>query len=134
MTSTFRASGQADARQIRPVLGAVVASCAGTADSPRGARGLRPDRGHPNFRVCGPKYGADAPDTRLLGTVEFQRQGERLKVGSWTLEAGEFDVRTRGRSGFAVVLDTTITPELAREGAARDLIHRRPTFFIPHLT
>ncbi|MGH8907306.1 MAG: isoleucine--tRNA ligase [Egibacteraceae bacterium] len=85
----------------------------------------------PNFRVCGPKYGPDAREIqRLLRALEFQWEGDRLKVGSWTLEPGEFDVRTRARpgfavaegDGFAVALDTTITPELAREGAARDLI------------
>jgi isoleucyl-tRNA synthetase len=85
----------------------------------------------PNFRVCGPKYGGDVREIqRLLRAGEFQWEGERVKVGAWTLEPGEFEARTRARpgfavtggEGFAVVLDTTITPELAREGAARDLI------------
>jgi isoleucyl-tRNA synthetase len=85
----------------------------------------------PNFRACGPKYGPDLPEIqRLLRAGEFQRDGDRLKVGAWTLAPGEFDVRTRARpgfavaggDGFAVALDTTITPELALEGAARDLI------------
>jgi isoleucyl-tRNA synthetase len=48
------------------------------------------------------------------------------------LEAGEFELRTRAREGFAVLdgdgfavaLDTAITSELELEGNARDLIRQ----------
>jgi isoleucyl-tRNA synthetase len=85
----------------------------------------------PNFRVCGPRYGSDLREIqRLLRQGEFTREGDRVKAGRWTLEPDEFEVRTRAREGFAVAggdgfavaLDETITDELAREGAARDLI------------
>jgi isoleucyl-tRNA synthetase len=95
----------------------------------------------PNFRVLGPRYGPDVQHIqRLLRAGDYERDGDRLKVGvaeaggtsprSWTLEPGEFEIRTRAREGFAVAggdgfavaLDVTITPELAAEGAARDLI------------
>jgi isoleucyl-tRNA synthetase len=85
----------------------------------------------PNFRVLGPRYGPQVQQIqRLLRAGEYERDDERLKVGSWTLEPGEFETRTRAREGFAVAggdgfavaLEVTITPELAREGAARDLI------------
>jgi isoleucyl-tRNA synthetase len=85
----------------------------------------------PIFRVCGPRYGPDLPEIqRLLRSGDYEREGDRVKVGRWTLQPDEFEVRTRARSGFAVVggdgfavaLDTTITDELAREGAARELI------------
>jgi isoleucyl-tRNA synthetase len=85
----------------------------------------------PIFRVCGPRYGQDLPEIqRLLRSGDYEREGDRVKVGHWTLQPDEFEVRTRARSGFAVAggegfavaLDTTITDELAREGAARELI------------
>ncbi|MGH8886681.1 MAG: isoleucine--tRNA ligase [Egibacteraceae bacterium] len=95
----------------------------------------------PNFRVLGPRYGPDVQHIqRLLRAGDYEHDGDRLKVGcegaggtpprSWTLEPGEFEVRTRAREGFAVAggdgfavaLEVTITPELAVEGAARDLI------------
>ena len=48
------------------------------------------------------------------------------------LEPGEYELRTKAREGFSVLddhgyvvaLDTEITPELALEGAARDVIRR----------
>ena len=53
-------------------------------------------------------------------------------MGDWVLEPDEFELRTRAREGFsvldgdgfAVALDTAITPELALEGVARDLIRQ----------
>jgi isoleucyl-tRNA synthetase len=85
----------------------------------------------PLLKVLGPKYGRDLGMIRgLLREGEFTLADGRVKVGDWTLEADEFELRTRAREGFsvldgdgfAVALDTDITPELALEGEARDLI------------
>jgi isoleucyl-tRNA synthetase len=51
-------------------------------------------------------------------------------VGDWVLEPGEYELRARARDGFAVAdgdgfavaLDTEITPELRLEGVVRDVI------------
>jgi isoleucyl-tRNA synthetase len=66
----------------------------------------------------------------MLRAGDFRREDGRVVVGEWKLQEGEFEVRTRARDGFAVTerdgfavaLDTEITPELALEGRARDLI------------
>ncbi|MGN6378102.1 MAG: isoleucine--tRNA ligase [Gaiellales bacterium] len=85
----------------------------------------------PNLRVLGPKYGRDLGMIRgLLREGEFAVRNGHVEVGDWTLEPGEFELRTRAREGFAVVdgdgfavaLDTEITPELRVEGVARDAI------------
>jgi isoleucyl-tRNA synthetase len=87
----------------------------------------------PNFRLLGPKYGKDAGRIQaLLKDGRYERADGELKVGEWVLTGDEFEVRTRAREGFAVVdgdgfavaLDTEITPELALEGRARDLIRQ----------
>jgi isoleucyl-tRNA synthetase len=102
--------------------------------------------------VLGPKYGrrfpllrqaiAAANDSALAGTF-----ATRFEAGlSVTLELSdgdpavellpeEVEVRTRGREGYAVAeekgvlvaVDVTLTPELAREGQARDLVRRIQT-------
>ena len=81
--------------------------------------------------VLGPKYGRDLGMIRgLLREGEFTLDDGCVAVGEWTLEPGEFELRTRAREGFAVVdgdgfavaLDTEITPELRLEGVARDVI------------
>ena len=85
----------------------------------------------PNLKLLGPKYGRDLGMIRgLLREGEFTLDDGRVAVGEWTLEPGEFELRTRAREGFAVVdgdgfavaLDTELTPELRLEGAARDVI------------
>jgi isoleucyl-tRNA synthetase len=87
----------------------------------------------PLLKVLGPKYGRDLDLIRgLLREGEFQLEDGRVTVGDWTLEPGEFELRTRAREGFsvldgdgfAVALDTEITPELELEGEARDLIRQ----------
>jgi isoleucyl-tRNA synthetase len=68
----------------------------------------------------------------LLREGGFELRDGRVHVGDWTLEPGEFELRARAREGFAVAdgegfavaLDTDITPELRLEGAVRDLIRR----------
>ena len=85
----------------------------------------------PNFRLLGQKYRKDVGRIQqLLKDGAFERADGEVKVGDWVLTADEFELRTRAREGFAVVggggfavaLDTEITPELALEGRARDLI------------
>jgi len=85
----------------------------------------------PLLKVLGPKYGRDLGMIRgLLREGDFTLQNGSVEVGEWRLEPGEFELRTRAREGFsvldgdgfAVALDTEITPELELEGEARDLI------------
>ncbi len=85
----------------------------------------------PILKVLGPKLGRDLGVIRgLLREGEFSLSDGGVDVGDWRLEPGEFELRTRARpgfsvvdgDGFAVVLDTEITPQLAVEGVARDLI------------
>jgi isoleucyl-tRNA synthetase len=87
----------------------------------------------PNFRLLGPKYGKDIGRIQaLLREGQFERADGKVKVGEWVLAPGEVEVRTRARKGFAVVegrgfalaLDTELTPELQLEGGTRDLIRR----------
>jgi isoleucyl-tRNA synthetase len=85
----------------------------------------------PLLKVLGPKYGRDLAVIRgLLREGEFELRDGRVHVGDWTLEPGEFELRARAREGFAVTdgegfavaLDTEITPELQLEGVVRDVI------------
>jgi isoleucyl-tRNA synthetase len=85
----------------------------------------------PNFKVLGPKLGKDLPTVKhALDAGNFERDGATVRCAGIVLSEGEFEVRTRAREGFAVVeadgfavaLDTEITPELALEGRARDTI------------
>jgi isoleucyl-tRNA synthetase len=98
--------------------------------------------------LLGPKHGrrfplvrkavarADAPtlarrfQSGLSVTVEMDDGGADV-----VLLPDEVEVRTRGREGYAVAedksivvaVDTTLTPELTREGLARDLVRRIQT-------
>jgi isoleucyl-tRNA synthetase len=88
----------------------------------------------PNLKLLGPKYGRDLGVIRgMLREGEFSLTGGgTVEVGGWTLEPGEYELRTRAREGFAVAdgegfavaLDTEITPELALEGVVRDVIRQ----------
>ena len=87
----------------------------------------------PLLKVLGPKYGRDLGMIQgLLREGEFRIAGDRVEVGDWVLEPGEYELRTKAREGFSVLddhgyvvaLDTEITPELALEGSARDVIRR----------
>ena len=87
----------------------------------------------PLLKTLGPKYGRDLGMIRgLLREGDFRLADGRVEVGDWVLEPDEFELRTRAREGFsvldgdgfAVALDTAITPELALEGVARDLIRQ----------
>jgi isoleucyl-tRNA synthetase len=87
----------------------------------------------PNFKLLGPKYGKDVGKIQaLLKQGKFERHDGVVTAGEWKLEGDEFEARTRAREGFAVAdgggfavaLDTEITPELALEGRARDVIRQ----------
>ncbi|HEX3330933.1 MAG TPA: DUF5915 domain-containing protein, partial [Gaiellales bacterium] len=85
----------------------------------------------PLLKLLGPKYGRELAVIRgLLREGEFELRDGRVHVGDWVLEPGEYELRARAREGFAVAdgdgfavaLDTEITPELALEGVVRDVI------------
>jgi isoleucyl-tRNA synthetase len=85
----------------------------------------------PLLKLLGPKFGRDLAVIRsLLREGEFDLRDGRVHVGDWVLEPGEFELRARAREGFAVAdgdgfavaLDTEITPELRLEGVVRDVI------------
>ncbi len=86
----------------------------------------------PNFRALGPRLGKDIPRVQqLLKAGDYQRVGDCVEVGGYTLGPDEIELRTRPREGFAVAdegglavaVDTELDDELADEGLARELIH-----------
>ncbi|MBI4277427.1 MAG: isoleucine--tRNA ligase [Armatimonadetes bacterium] len=97
----------------------------------------------PRFDRLGPRLGGRLPDVvnalkaqsaqALSG--KFTAEGEvtlDLPDGTVTVSAEEVEIRTVEKPGFAaaiegneaIVLDTRLTPELAREGMARELVHQ----------
>jgi isoleucyl-tRNA synthetase len=85
-----------------------------------------------NARVLGPRLGG-----RVQEVIQKVRAGEfevlkdgGIRVGEFTLGAGEAEVGFAGKEGlavesggdFVIALDTQITPELSLEGQARDLV------------
>jgi isoleucyl-tRNA synthetase len=86
----------------------------------------------PNFKVLGPKLGKDIPRVQqLLKAGDYERSGDDVLVGGYTLTSDEIELRTRPREGFAVAdegglavaVDTELDEELEDEGLARELIH-----------
>jgi isoleucyl-tRNA synthetase len=86
----------------------------------------------PNFKVLGPKLGKDIPRVQqLLKVGDYERSGDDVVVGGYTLTSDEIELRTRPREGFAVAdegglavaVDTELDEELEDEGMARELIH-----------
>jgi isoleucyl-tRNA synthetase len=88
----------------------------------------------PNGKVLGPKLGGDTKKVMQAardGDWSHQAEG-RVSVGGHTLEPGEFDLALSADEGSAaaplrandtvVALDIDVTPALAAEGTARDLI------------
>jgi len=86
------------------------------------------------FQVAAPRLG---PDTQSVAAAARQGDWEvledgRARVGSSTLEPGEFDLKVQPADGVTtralpggeviVVLATAVTPELTVEGRARDLV------------
>jgi isoleucyl-tRNA synthetase len=85
----------------------------------------------PLLNLLGPKYGRELAVIRgLLREGAFELRDGRVHVGDWVLDPDEFELRARAREGFAVAdgdgfavaLDTEITPELRLEGVVRDVI------------
>jgi isoleucyl-tRNA synthetase len=87
-----------------------------------------------NSRVVGKKLGQDmkaAMAHAKAGEFQLNANGS-AQVGPFLLEAGEFNMLLKSKPGVAslalpsndtvVVLDTVLTPELEREGMARDLV------------
>jgi isoleucyl-tRNA synthetase len=93
----------------------------------------------PNLPVLGPKYGPrvgqiqkalGAADKASIATAVASRQ--QVHVDGFTLEPDELLVSASGKPGFATAeeagyaaaVTTEITPELADEGLARELVRR----------
>ncbi len=86
-----------------------------------------------NPRVLGPRLGAKVQEViRAVKAGNVERIGERVIAAGVELEAGEYEVRLAaahpdstaalpGSTGL-VELDTAVTPELAAEGTARDVV------------
>jgi isoleucyl-tRNA synthetase len=86
-----------------------------------------------NPKVFGPRVGAATQQIIAAHKAGSWRvEGDRVVVGDVALEPGEYDFRlvssvagaaaTLPGNRGVVVLDTTVTPELEREGVARDLV------------
>ena len=95
----------------------------------------------PNLPVLGPKLGARMGAARqaiagadAAAVAAALRSGGygSIEIGGFTFEPGDFLVEVEDKPGITAVnegamlvaIDTTITPELAREGLARELVHR----------
>lgn len=86
----------------------------------------------PNARVLGPKYGKDVQEIiKKAKAGEFQVMDDgSVKIGEFVLEGDEVEVGYKGKDGYdvasnngiTVILDTTITDELRKEGQAREVI------------
>ncbi len=85
-----------------------------------------------NARVLGPRLGGRVQEViQKVRSGEFQVLSDGgVQVGDITLAAGEVEVGLSGKpglavesgAGFVIALDTAVTPELALEGKARDLV------------
>ena len=86
-----------------------------------------------NPRVLGPRVGAKVQEViKAVKAGNVTRSGDSVIAAGVELEAGEYDVRLvaadpestaalPGNTGL-VALDTVVTPELAAEGTARDVV------------
>ena len=92
-----------------------------------------------NLPVLGPKYGNQVGAIRnALGqanaadVVRAMRAGQPIELGEFTLTAGEVLVTVESgegwsaaeESGYAALVDTTITEALHLEGVAREVVRR----------
>jgi isoleucyl-tRNA synthetase len=86
-----------------------------------------------NPRALGPRIGARVQDViKAVKAGNWQQHGDSITAAGIELEPGEFDLRLvaadpdstsalPGSTGL-VTLDTMVTPELAAEGTARDVV------------
>ena len=95
-----------------------------------------------NTPLLGPKYGKDTPkiakglsDMDAREVAEAVNAGRSVEVAGFTLEPEEVNLQAVEKEGlsvasegeYAVAVPTTISAELAREGMARELVHRLQT-------
>jgi isoleucyl-tRNA synthetase len=93
----------------------------------------------PNLPVLGPKYGGEVGRIqRALAQADkadiarAAGAGQKVELDGFSLEPGELLVTISGKpgyaaaeeAGYAVAVSTEITPELADEGLARELVRR----------
>ncbi len=87
-----------------------------------------------NFPILGKKYGADLKEIqKLFGQGKYKVTGDNLILNKYTLLSDEWEMNYESKEGhknieiqvdgeLVVILDTNITPELEKEGVARDII------------
>ncbi len=89
-----------------------------------------------NARVLGPKLGKDMKAVLAASrSGDWSREDDAVRIAGHRLEAGEFELKLEPKEGFdafattalpsndaLVALDISSTPELEREGLARDLV------------
>jgi len=93
----------------------------------------------PNLPVLGKKFAAELPTIRAAlaaldpdEVAESVRRGRQVEVGGQTLDPGDLllvahdteGYAVAGEAGYLVAVTTAITPELAAEGLARELVRR----------
>ncbi len=96
----------------------------------------------PNLKLLGQKYGRDVqeiatalvsmPEAELSQVARAAGAGEPVQVAGKTLAPEELLVNGREKEGFAsaeengavVIVSSELTPELLREGLAREIVHR----------
>ncbi|MBI4310856.1 MAG: class I tRNA ligase family protein, partial [Chloroflexi bacterium] len=93
----------------------------------------------PNLPLLGPKYGRRIPEIqKALSSIDKTdialrvERGQHVNVGDFTLLPSELLITWTPAEGYAlssevgyvVAVDTRVTPELADEGLARELVHR----------
>jgi isoleucyl-tRNA synthetase len=109
----------------------------------------------PNFRALGPKLGKDLPllkqalskasgsdlyaQLEATGSIEVGLPSGPVKLGAEDIQvrlAAKSDYAAAASRGHVVVLDTRVSPELRREGFAREVINRvqraRKTLDLPY--
>lgn len=88
----------------------------------------------PNAKLLGPKYGKEVQTIiQIAKTGQFERlENGNIKVMKYELTPEEMEIAYISKegvdietaAGILVALDTTITPELEKEGLARDLVRQ----------
>jgi isoleucyl-tRNA synthetase len=93
----------------------------------------------PNLPVLGPKFGAQVGAVRgalqqadAAAVVRAMRAGAPIELGGYTLAATDVLVTVEAaagwaaqeESGYAVLVDATLTPDLLAEGTAREIVRR----------